>query len=72
MLIFFDKYLMEFITADWQKAGKVINHVLSKSKHTTGDAFLLWRIKELVAAGEIDWQGELKTMKDFEIKRKMQ
>ena len=69
---FFDKYLMEFITADWQKAGKVINHVLSKSKHTTGDAFLLWRIKELVAAGEIDWQGELNTMKDFEIKRKMQ
>jgi hypothetical protein len=68
---FFDKYIMEFITADWQKAGKVINHVLSKSKHTTSDAFLLWRIKELVATGQIDSQGELKTMKDFEIKRQM-
>jgi hypothetical protein len=63
---------VEYITPDWQKAGKVINQVLSKAKQVTGDAFLLWRIKELVAAGDIDSQGELKNMKDFEIKKKVQ
>jgi hypothetical protein len=31
---------------------------------------MLWRIKQLVAAGELDVQGELKGMKDFEIKGK--
>jgi hypothetical protein len=69
---FFDKFIVEYITPDWQKAGKVINQVLSKAKQVTGDAFLLWRIKELVAAGDIDSQGELKNMKDFEIKKKVQ
>jgi hypothetical protein len=67
---FFDKYIMEFITPDWQKAGKVIHQVLSKAKQTTGDAYLLWRIKELIAADKIDAQGQLGNMKDFEIKKK--
>lgn len=69
---FFDKYIMEFITSDWQKAGKVIHQVISKAKQTTGDAFLLWRIKELISANAIDSQGELRNMKDFEIKKKVE
>jgi hypothetical protein len=67
---FFDKYLLEFITPDWQKASKVINQVLSKAKQSTGDAYLLWRLKELIAANKIDAQGAVKNMKDFEVKRK--
>lgn len=67
---FFDKYILEFMTPDWQKAGKVIHQVLSKAKQTTGDAFLLWRIKELITSDVIDSQGEVKNMKDFEIKKK--
>ncbi len=68
---FFDKYLLDFITPDWQKANKVIHQVLSKSKQTTGDAYLLWRLKELIAADKIDAQGEIKNMKDFEVKQKV-
>jgi Protein of unknown function/Domain of unknown function (DUF1835) len=68
---FFDKFLLEFITPDWQKASKVINQFLNKSKHITGDAYLLWRLKELIAAEIIDAQGEIKNMKDFEVKQKV-
>ena len=68
---YFDKYILDFITADWQKAHKVIGHVLNKSRQTTGDAYLLWRIKELIAEGKIDAQGEIRNMKDFEIKQKV-
>ena len=68
---FYDKYLLEFITADWQKASKVINQFLSKSKHTTGDAYLLWRLKQLIESEIIDAQGEIKNMKDFEVKKKV-
>lgn len=67
---FYDKYLLEFITPEWQKANKVIQQFLNKSKHTTGDMFLLWRLKELIAKNEIDAQGEIKKMKDFEIKKR--
>jgi len=67
---FYDKYLLEFITADWQRANKVIHQFLNKSKHTTGDAYMLWRLKELISNDEIDAQGEIKNMKDFEVKKK--
>lgn len=67
---FFDKYLLEFITPDWQKANKVIHQFLNKSKHTTGDAYTLWRLKELIANDKIDAQGEIKNMKELEVKKK--
>jgi len=67
---YYDRSLANFITGDWQRASKLIHHFLSKAKEITGDAFLLWRIKGLVRSGEFDVQGELKNMKDFEIKSK--
>lgn len=68
---FFDKYLLEFVTPDWQKANKVITQFLNKSKHTTGDAYMIWRLKKLIGTGVIDVQGEIKGMKDFEVKKKI-
>jgi hypothetical protein len=67
---FYDADLKRFITKDWQKAGKIIAQFLSKNKHTTGDAYMLWRLKLMIAGGEYDIQGEIKNMKDFEVKSK--
>jgi hypothetical protein len=65
---FYDTDLRKFITPEWQKASKIIHQFLHKNKQTTGDAFLLWRLKCLIAEGNLDVQGDLKGMKDFEIK----
>jgi len=68
---YFDKFLLEFITEDWQKAAKVINQFLNKSKQAAGDAYMLWRLKELIENGDlIDAQGEIRNMKEFEVKKK--
>ena len=67
---FYDEDLKKFITGDWVKASKLIHQFLNKAKQTTGDAYLLWRLKQLIAAGVIEFQGDLKGMKDFEIKTK--
>lgn len=67
---FYDKELRSFVTADWQKGSKVIHHFLSKSKNTTGDAYLLWRLKDMIARDMFDVQGKLAGMKDFEVKLK--
>jgi uncharacterized protein DUF3658/uncharacterized protein DUF1835 len=67
---FYDEELKKMITGDWIKANKLIHQFLSKAKHTTGDAYLLWRLKKIIASGELDVQGEQKNMKDFEIKSK--
>lgn len=67
---FFDADLQKFITSDWQKAGRILHQFLTKNKHTTGDAYLLWRLKQLVNTGNYDIQGEVRNMKDFEVKQK--
>ncbi len=67
---FYDEELKKFITQDWQKASKLIHQFLAKAKNTTGDAYLLWRLKGMIAGGLIDVQGETKKMKDFEVKAK--
>lgn len=68
---FYDNDLDTVITAEFQKASKVINTFQSrKSKESTGDMFLLWRLKELVSLDKYDVLGELKSSRDFEIKKK--
>ena len=66
---YYDKELMQLISTDWIRASKVIHQFLSRNKITTGDAYLLWRIKQLVYDGKLDSQGELRGMKDFEVKK---
>jgi hypothetical protein len=67
---FYDAELKKFITGDWQKASKIIQQYLAKAKHTTGDAYLLWRLKVMIAQNMFDVQGKIANMKDFEIKTK--
>lgn len=67
---FYDTELVKFITPDWQKASKIIHQYLSKAKHTTGDAYLLWRLKVMIAQDMFDVQGKVGNMKEFEIKMK--
>ncbi|MEO6230938.1 MAG: DUF1835 domain-containing protein [Ferruginibacter sp.] len=67
---FYDEELKKFITHDWQKASKIIHQFLSKAKHTTGDAYLLWRLKVMLAQEIFDAQGKVGNMKEFELKTK--
>jgi hypothetical protein len=48
----------------------VITQFLHKAKHTTGDMFLLWRLKQLLNEDNFEAQGNVKGMKDFEVRRK--
>ena len=66
---YYDDEIMKYITGDWQRVNKLFHGLFSKSENTTGDAYLLWRVKSLITAGKIDAQGEIKNMKDFEVKR---
>ena len=67
---FYDAELKKYVTADWQKASKIIHQYLAKAKHTTGDMYLLWRLKLMINDGLFDVQGKVANMKDFEVKTK--
>jgi hypothetical protein len=67
---FYDAGLIQYITHDYQKAHKIIHQFISKNKETTGDAFLLWRLKYILQdESSYEVLGEIKSMKDFEIRK---
>ncbi len=67
---YFDAELKKYIMPDFQKASKIIHNCINKSKHTTGDLYLLWRLKVMIAMDMFDVQGKLEKMKDFDVKYK--
>lgn len=66
---YYDKFLLQFVTPEWQRANKVISHFFHKSPEATGDAYSLFRLKQMIKSGAIEAQGERKSAKDFEIKK---
>lgn len=65
---FYDKELVQQSTAEFQKASKVVGLVTGKLKYPVMDQFLGWRLKELIKQEKLENRGELKTIKDFEVK----
>lgn len=55
---FYDRDIMANVTGSPQKLGKILSNTLSKMKVKTGDVFLVWRIRELAAAGKLEISGE--------------
>jgi len=70
---FYDDELRKHITGEWQKASKIISSFFHKAKHHTGDMFLLWRLKQILLEQSDDYevQGNIKAMKDFEIRKRV-
>lgn len=66
---YYDKDFLNYIGKDFMKVGKIFTQYFGKSKETTGDAFLLWRLKMMIEQGTVEMQGSMKTMKDFEVKQ---
>lgn len=65
---YYDAALNKYVTGDFSKASKIITQFLTKEAETTGDMFLLWRLKQMLPNSGWEVRGEVKGMKDFDIK----
>lgn len=66
---FYDNELLKNLTAEWQKATRVLTNTLHRMKIKTGDVFLMARMKKLIAEGKIEVTGDTsKGWKDFDVK----
>jgi hypothetical protein len=66
---YYDNGIVKYINGEFQKASRILQQYYTKEKDTTGDVFVLWRIKQL--ANEKAWEirGDIaKGSKDFELK----
>jgi hypothetical protein len=67
---FYDSELLKNITPEWQKATRVLSNTIHRMKIKTGDVFLMWRMKELIAGGKIEVTGEMeKGWKEFDVRK---
>lgn len=55
---FYDKDVLANVTKESQKLSKVLSNTLNKMKVKTGDAFLVWRMREMAAAGTLQVMGD--------------
>jgi len=55
---FYDKDILANVTKESQKLNKVLSNTLNKMKVKTGDAFLVWRMREMAAAGTLQMMGD--------------
>ena len=65
---YYDNELVKLISKDWQKVNKLFHQYYNKVKDTTGDAFLIWRLNQLIREGKVDMQGDTKSMKEYEVR----
>lgn len=56
--LFYDRDLLANLTGSFQKLSKVLSNTLSKMKIQTGDVYLVWRIREMIAAGQLVGEGD--------------
>lgn len=67
---FYDDEILKNITADWQKATRVLSNTLHRMKIKTGDVFIMWRMKQLISEGKIETTGNVtSSWKEFDVKR---
>lgn len=67
---FYDHEILKNITGEWQKATRVLSNTLHRMKIKTGDVFLMWRMKQLIADGKIEITGEVeKGWKEFDVRK---
>lgn len=67
--LFYDKELQAQSGKEFVKAWRVVQQVTGKLKYPVMDQFLGWRLKELIREGKLDSRGDLKTIRDFEVKQ---
>ena len=67
-VVYYDDALRKYITGDFTKPFKIFTRFFKEEKETTGDMFLLWRLKQMLPDSGWEVRGEVSGMKEFEIR----
>ncbi len=66
---YYDGLLLKYINGDFQKGSRVLQQFYTKEKETTGDVYLLWRLKKMIDDSGWEVRGDInKGSKDFEVR----
>jgi hypothetical protein len=67
---FYDGEILKNISSEWQKATRVLTNTLHRMKIKTGDVFMMWRMKQLIALRKIEVMGNMEQgWKAFDVRK---
>lgn len=67
---FYDGEILKNVSAEWQKATRLLSNTLHRIKIKTGDVFLMWRMKQLISQGKIEVLGNMEDgWKAFDVRK---
>lgn len=67
---YYDPYILNNIRNHYQYAAKVIGITMSSTDQLVGDAFIDYRLRNLIKNGEVQYKGRLRFMREYEVKLK--
>jgi hypothetical protein len=65
---YFDSFLLSYCTNEYQKSARIVANTLYDTGFNVGDGYLAYRMKQLILMKKIQTRGELKEMRDCEVK----
>ena len=66
---YYDSAIDQYVFGDFVKASRVVQNFLNKEKETTGDLFVLYRLKQLAETRGYEVKGDIAgSAKDFELR----
>ncbi len=66
---YYDSAIDQYVHGDFSKGSRIVHNFLSKEKETTGDSFVVWRLKLLMEAKGYEVKGDIaKGPRDFDLR----
>lgn len=67
---FYDQEVLKNLSADWQKATRLLSNTLNRMKIKTGDVYIMWRVRKLIEQGRIETMGDVEAgWKEFDVRK---
>lgn len=67
---YYDDEILGHLSKEFKKATRIVGETLGSTDQFVSDSYIDYRVRELITGGKIDFRGELKTMRDYEVKAK--
>lgn len=64
---YFDADILKWTEKELKKSARIVGSVIGYSETRISDSYIFWRIKELVKAGQLKYEGKFGIMREMEI-----
>lgn len=66
---YFDDMILRYTFKKFMHSARTVGEVIGRAESYVSDAFIFWRVTELIREGKVAYRGNLEVMRELEIKK---